>query len=672
MLRAALALLVALNLVGCSLVDPFVTRNLGPRPPADAPEKPPKPAMTGDGPSLPEAFEYAESVKRAYRGAIRDQSQLQAWLGIGLIPLTAAAMGLGASGGPATAVLALGLTGAASLGTGTWLYNKPRQLAWIAGIKAVTCAEDAMTPFALSVGVAQSLDTNVDSLRDRLAELETAAGQLETAIDGAKAVRDGADASQAAVARALRTLESLETAARAELTDVQAAIAAAEQAHKNGASLQQLFRVAGRTLAVAVSRITDEVDAVVVETQRDPQALANVIAGIGANFRMITTVPEGLARTPAKDAAARKDPSVPQGGTPTEVLTDDAREALRVELAAIKARQDALEAALRDARTASAQAARARRVVADTVNAVIKDTPVDKLKGCGVGTGDFVTAITVDPAPPFEVTAPGSLVFTIKGGLPPYGAVIAAGQSGLVISLAGPAVSVTATAATPEGQFSVVVRDSTGLDRQVKAIPITVKKAPPAAGEGDRGQPARDGDALATLARKLTAETPTVAAQGVTARIAKAGVSSGTVVLTVDPTQVAPDANTTGVARAFRDKVAEEHGKGAGVPADKIVFAPESIKALEKTALDQRKTQPQAGCVEPTLKGPLSDAVFDGLDRPTRERVQQALGLTGNAVDGQWGPITKGRLILYQCQKAKRTTDGRLTRELVDELLAQR
>ena len=660
MARVAVAILTIVALAGCSLVDPFVTRKIAvPQIPAASADRPPKPGEMDEPPSLKQALDYAEQVKSAYRGAVRDQAQLQALLGLGLIPLTAAAIGLGATGASPNAVLALGLTGAAGLGTGMWLYNKPHQLAWIAGLKAVTCAEDAMAP----LDVASDFDVVVGDLRSALTKLEEAAARLETAVDLAKAVRDGSDSSKAEIARALRSLESLENAARAEMEDTRAAIRAAEESLKSATELQQTLRTAGRRLVVAVSKITDEVDGLIVETQRDPQALSNVIAGLGSTFRGITTVPEGVARPTAKDEAAKKPSAVPQAGVPSELLTTEEQRLVSDQVRAIKAQEAKLVTALETTRTAAAAVASARPRVSDLVNSVVKDTPIDKLKGCGVKAGDLMTALAIDPAGPFDVTKPGSVVFTIKGGLPPYGAVLAAGQSGLIVAPAMGAVSVVATSDTSEGQYAVVVSDSTA---QTKTVTVTVKKG--AAKDTEKSVPTgAPAEALTQLATKLAKDKPSVTAQGVTVKITDAKISGDRVIVTMDSPQVAPDANTTEVAKALRDKILEEHGKGLNIAPEKVAF--ENFNVLTKNALDQKKTQPQSGCVDLRLRGPARDSTFEALDKPNREKLQRAVCLVSGEVDGRWGGMTKGKLILYQCRTGKRQ-DGVLTNALVTELLS--
>jgi hypothetical protein len=294
MARFAVLLIILVSFVGCSLVDPFVTR-----------KKPAPPPLT-ESVSLTDAFDYAAKVKDAYRSALRDQACLQSWLGIGLVPLTAAAIGLGATGSSANTVLSLGLAGTSALGIGTWLYNKPRQLAWVAGLKAVTCAEDAMEPLNFSSSARTDLDTNLDGLRVGLQTLDQKTAKLETEADKAKALREAANTDKPEISSAVRALQSLETSARAELEELKALKTAAEAALTNGAELKQTLTIAGGRLVVAVKKITDEVDSIVVDTQRDPQALTNIIAGLGSTYGTLTSVPKGIAPQVAKDKASKR------------------------------------------------------------------------------------------------------------------------------------------------------------------------------------------------------------------------------------------------------------------------------------------------------------------------------------------------------------------------------
>ena len=662
MSRLVVIVAVIVSMMGCSFSSPFVTRNIT-VPGAWPPSGEPRPATPGKAPTLEEAYIYSADVKYAYRTAVRDQAKLETLLAVGLIPLTAAAIGVGATGGNPDLVLALGLTGAAALGLGNWLYNKPRQLAWVAGLKAVTCAEDALAPLNISPEMSAALSSHVTALREAVRGLEESIAKLETEADRAKALRDATDTSVPAVARAISALESVENAARAEVTDARAAVSAAEATLKTGGELEQTLRTAGRKLVVAVSKITDEVDRLVVESGRDPAALANVISGLGGTYRTITAVPEGVARTGAKEAAAAKPSSVPQARR-----EDDSRRPAfdPLLLEPIDFQQRALLGALEATRVQAARAAAARRLVGDIVNSVVKDTPFDKLKGCGVDAGDLITAVTVDPAPPFTITKPGSVAFTIKGGLPPYGVGLAAGPGGLNVAAAGPfspVITASATKETPDGDFAVEVRDS---KNQSKLVTITVVSRPADATDRQGGATGA-ADALTQLATRLDRDKPDVEAQGVTVKVTGAKVDGNRVVLTIGQPRVAQGANTDGVARAIRDKVHAVHARDLALTPDQIAF--DDPSPLAKDVLDARP-QPQSACEPVRLGGPVrADPLFNTLSADDRKRVQVAVCLVGKQVDGIWGPITKGRVIQYQCSRRMSRQDGALSQQLVDELL---
>jgi hypothetical protein len=656
--RLVVIVVVIVSMTGCSLANPFVTRDLT-VPGAPPPPKEPRASTPGKIPTLEEAYVYSADVKHAYRGAVRDQAKLEALLALGLIPLTAAAMGLGATGTAPDAVLALGFAGAAALGIGTWFSNRPRQLAWIAGLKAVTCAEDAMAPLNVPAALSEDLSRHATALGNALRDLEEASARLETEADHAKALRVGTDTSVRPMERAVSALRSLEEAARAELKDTQTVIAGAETTLRNGRELEQTLRTAGRKLVVAVSKITDEVDRLIVESARDPAALANVISGLGGTYRTITTVPEGIARTGAKDAAAARAP-IPQAAP------DGPGD--RAKLEEIATRRDALAAALNDVRVQVARVAAARRPVADIVNSVVKDTPFDKLKSCGVEAGDLITAIAVDPAPPFVITKPGSVVFTIKGGLPPYGAGLASGPGGLSVAPAGPfspVITASATKDTPDGDFAIEVRDS---KNQSKLVTVKVESKPGEAPAGERttSPPA---DALTQLAAKLNRDKPEVEAQGVKVPItgAKLSAKGDRVIVAIGEPRPGPDAKTERLTEAVRNKVIEEHAQGLGVKPEQVGF--ENADAL--VALGDRPA-PQSACEPVRLSGRVSpDPVFNGLSEIDRRRVQAAVCLVGKQVDGLWGPITKGKVMEYQCRR-KLPQDGVLTKDLAEELLTLR
>ena len=103
-------------------------------------------------------------------------------LGVGLIPLGAAALGLGVTGASATAITVVGLTGAAGYAEGQWLDSTPRQRAYIAGYNAVNCALEAVAPLDLD-------DTTESRLTSGLAQIDSSATATETALAATQSAR---------------------------------------------------------------------------------------------------------------------------------------------------------------------------------------------------------------------------------------------------------------------------------------------------------------------------------------------------------------------------------------------------------------------------------------------------------------------------------------------------
>ena len=124
-------------LSACALINPHVSwREID------------RPKCSGDAScgavTLSDAIAYADNAKAAYKIALGDQARLPNLLALGLIPLGAAALGLGITGGSSAAITALGLTGAAGYAGGTWLSSKPQQRAYVAGYNAVVCTVEAV------------------------------------------------------------------------------------------------------------------------------------------------------------------------------------------------------------------------------------------------------------------------------------------------------------------------------------------------------------------------------------------------------------------------------------------------------------------------------------------------------------------------------------------------
>lgn len=508
-MRRPLALLLALVLTtGCSLVNPLVItpevrQGRGP----DG-----KPLVADPGRmTLPEARQYGERVKTQYRKALRDQAELTAWLGIGLIPLSAAAIGLGARAVAPDAVLALGLGGAAAFGTATWLVNRPRQAAYVAGIKAVTCAEAAIAPLDLDQAEITGLGDNLNTLSDEMPKVEMQAAILSEKADELE--RDLARLRSTSREGVKHHFDLL-AEARGELASARSLVASAESAYVSGVELRRVVTAVGQRLAVAIDKVVDTVDGIIVETQRDPQALSAIISGLGGSYKSFTAVPEALKPSTGKAAA----PAGPQSKVPEEQNL----------LAQLDRDNAAVAGALSALRQEVTRLSKARREVAAVVNTVSTNLPLQALEGCGVKTGDVVTPLAIDPAGPFEVVRSFTVGFTAKGGLSPYWATVRGPGDGLTVTPvapSSPAFHATAAKDAAIGTYVVSVIDATGA---VKQVQIAVKDGAGAGSGGGAGAPPPDGpnkksavseESFRELVREVKGKSIPVPGTGVTLKI---------------------------------------------------------------------------------------------------------------------------------------------------------
>jgi hypothetical protein len=646
------AMIVALVLAGCSLVNPHVF-----------PDRPKPEELRAKVIPMDTALRYSLEAKDKYRGALRDQATLQSLLGIGLIPLSAAAIGLGATGGSPEAILALGLAGTSAFGTGAWLLNKPRQLAYVAGIKAVTCAEEAVAPLDVSADVRKELNANVRLLATQLPRLEDAANRAASAAGVGEALAKAVTSKHAVLVGQAAALLSLTKSATAEVEAARSLVASAQEARTSGVALQRTLDGAGRQLVIAVDKIADTVDGLIAETQRDPQALTTIISGLGSAYATFTTVPEGVKIQKPEKGEPKITPE-------TEVRSKEALTAEeQTQLSAIEAAARELNAALRDLRPAVTAVRTARRIVADHVNSVLQDTPIVKLRACGVTAGDLVTALTVEPAQPIHVKKATATSFTIKGGLSPYGVGLVAAAPGLTVTQAGvfaPAVNVVTTAETPPGEYVINVTDGANHHLPVKLV-VDPGEAP-AAGAASK-PPAGALESFVAAMKATPSPSVTVGKIPFTATDAKLNDARTFAMVTVDVGAVPKGAEISDdIAAGVAEELRARHGPTLAKGAVRIDNA-DDLSAAKLAAKAAASPEAAVACREPNLAGPIPDEpAFSRRPDADRAKIQAALCLSGNAVDGAWGRITKGRLMLYQCQQ-RREPDGALDPKSLTELL---
>lgn len=408
--------------------------------------------------TLQEAIDYANRAKDQYKRAVGDQAVLNSALALGLIPLSAAALGLGITEGSGKAITALGLTGAAGFGVGTWLSSKPRQLVYIAGIKAMNCAVDAMLPLNFSEDEHRALrsdlferdDPGNPSLNLAMRLVEGHVRNVRRLVGKVEEVaREETDLLERAK-EDVRTAETLLESAKATLT--------------SGTKLDREVARAGHVLMSAVDRIGAEVDKAIVATLPDIQALPAIINGLAQTSAQFTKIPVSPKSAEEMTGKSRRVAEKAEVAMAKEALMEQEKGAAIHEL------NDAMEVLKSSATKLSVVT---QRVMA-MVNSVSETRPLETLKECGVeGTP---TGISVQPkgSVEFQAGKPGTRRLVVTGGKPPYAAELLEDPvAGLTVKQPvpfGPRIQIEATDKAPAGEYNVYIADAAGNSETVKVV----------------------------------------------------------------------------------------------------------------------------------------------------------------------------------------------------------
>ncbi len=369
---------------------------------------------------LHNAIDYAQRAIDKYKDAAGDQATLTTVMGLGLIPLGAAALGFGITGGNPNIVTALGLGGAAGYASGSWLSSKDRQLIYIEGMKAMSCA----------IGAVQPLNIPRNEIKTDLDKLNAAIIKVERDIGSVKDVEE----------------YKASPMAKQNVTTAEALLTQSRTTRDEGTKLLVAHSQAGITLVNAVDRIGAEVDKAIAGTLQSLDALPGIIGSL-------SDLSTQFAK-PAEAPAAPPKPSVIR----TEFVDPALKEPLKSLLKALKESSKVL--------------ASREQAIADVIRVVLEADVANALKSCNVT--DVATAFTVQPAGPIEMkkAAGGNKRLVITGGKPPYTAeLLEAPVEGLRVTQPVPLgprvlIEVTATKVTV-ADYNVYVSDATGKSQTV-------------------------------------------------------------------------------------------------------------------------------------------------------------------------------------------------------------
>ncbi len=235
--------------------------------------------------TLAEGLRYAELGIDAYKAKMSEQTQFKNYLALFLIPLSAAALAMGIDGANATAIAALGLTGAATFGVGNFLTSQPRQLVYGAGAKAINCAKAAVLPLDFS-------DSDYTAFKHQLRLLENAMDDMR-----------GKDPKD---------------------DDDKALLDKSKEVFRQGQQLDGELKGASGALITAIDKIVIDVDLAIESTTGELQSVSTIIGGLAQTAARFTATQD-----PLKAASSSAKGFVP--------MIDDPKEALRKSIHGVNA-----------------------------------------------------------------------------------------------------------------------------------------------------------------------------------------------------------------------------------------------------------------------------------------------------------------------------------------------
>jgi len=490
---------------GCSLINPHISWD---EPPSlIGPQKGgPSAGNTNTSANLEKyslewSIEYAENAKKAYKKALGNQSDLSSWLGIGLIPLASATLGLGILDKSHTQATWMGLGAASGYAVGSWLYSKPKQKAYVAGYNATCCAIEAILPLHYVINKEEKFNEKLEGLYSEIEVVKSAIGNVKSLCDQ---ISKDSQEVQLLIKQAddvVKTAEALVTSAN----DITA----------KAKSLDFQVKSSGMSLKEAVDRINSQVSGILVETGADIQSLSSVIGGLAGAYGEFVKIPQELKTEEVAGAEAQA--KVDGAKAPVEKEKPDVL-------------VDNLRSGIEDLNKEVSKLSEATHKMSDLLNTVAASKPTETLKSCGVSAESIAVPISVDPAGPinFKEKTASSMGCVIKGGVAPYMVSIQGGDmEGLSVKQTepfGPAFVVQSSAKTPAGKYTLYVSDRSG-NRQF--VEVLVNKAP-----SNSGGDVRETEDLSQTAESLKSMSFEV--KGFKCSVKDAGVKDEKIEITIE------------------------------------------------------------------------------------------------------------------------------------------
>ncbi len=406
-------------LASCSLMNPYVDESLsmngGPKVCS---------SITAD---MEAALACSTALKSRYLNSMGKQANLNAWTGIGLIPLTAVTIGFAANGDSASKIsdFAIGSAGLYSLSN--WIAAPERTKIFGVGQKAITCAEQAVQPFVLSGKAKErfnSIVTGFETLHKKYALVKNSLA-IYSSESGAKT--------------------SLISQAQASLLETQ-------QLRRSAGDLLHQYGRAPGELVGTVKNINATVNEALGSTIQSLNALPGYISGLGELYKQNKT--GFITFTPKSETKSNDSGMTPHSGQ------DNA-----IDPKSQKTAETELSIAYKLLEEANAN-------MTLLVTELTPPSPAKSLDQCGIDTESISAPITVNPGVlSFTVGTKNKNSLSISGGNGTY--TYSADESIFTVSQTpafGGNLTVSLKDAKP-GNYIIKVQDSTGRSEDV---PVTI------------------------------------------------------------------------------------------------------------------------------------------------------------------------------------------------------
>ena len=355
-LRQLIVAIVIVLLSSCAITNPYI------QPDADD-----SPKVSENGViQFVDAVEYARTIRGIYRAKLVAHTKFANHTGSGLISLAGLILGLAAFDVDSDVILIPALAGGTGYTFASRLSSNTRELVYIAGMEATTCAVDAMLPLFFTPGQSTALSKNVDKLSNSITKVSDDIRSVRALIATAERNTGG---------QQLSILQN----ARAEVTKVEKLIETADATYVAGSGLLRSIDQSGMTLVAAVDAITVEVNKAIQQTQPRIEALADIISQLSSATEFFAP---GLGISSQLSGLFEEGPE-PQSG-------DINQKKMKQKIAA-------LHMAVYELTSSALELSSATRTVNGIVNDVNQKKPISTLKKCGVIISDVETDIRVLP-----------------------------------------------------------------------------------------------------------------------------------------------------------------------------------------------------------------------------------------------------------------------------------